>query len=203
MAKTHTYGAKGEEELDDVFKKALGIGVNATIRELMKDVKNMGYNDVYDTRILVNHITLRELTQKLQKIQNRREELEEELKSLDLSEKELEEAIKRIDTENKEYQENKKENRNIKLNTLCNKILIAYSKEKASFDSIKIQSIIDDSETEEPINIVIGYLENTLKSLDTKNTICLHETKFDKGYKVKISANDVDKILDMLSDLRY
>ena len=198
-----TYGAKGERYLDDVFKDAIGIGVNQAFRYMMNDVKNMEYGDVYDTHILVNHISLRELTQKLDEVRNKREDLKKELTLLDESEKELEYAISNIQRETKEYEENKKKDRNMKLNDVSNKVLIEFAKNKESFDSMDILRIVDDSEVGENMNIVVGYLKNTLKSLDIENTICLHEKRFDDGYRIKLERDDVDKLVGMLDDLRF
>lgn len=198
-----TYGAKGERYLDDVFKDAIGIGVNQAFRYMMNDVKNMEYGDVYDTHILVNHISLRELTQKLDEVRNKREDLKKELTLLDESEKELEYAISNIQRETKEYEENKKKDRNMKLNDIANKVLIEYDKNRKSFDSMDILRIVDDSEVKENMNIVVGYLKNTLKSLDIEKTICLHENRFDDGYRIKLGRYDVDKLIGMLRDLRF
>ena len=198
-----TYGAKGERYLDDVFKDAIGIGVNQAFRYMMNDVKNMEYGDVYDTHILVNHISLRELTQKLDEVRNKREDLKKELTLLDESEKELEYAISNIQRETKEYEENKKKDRNMKLNDVSNKVLIEFAKNKESFDSMDILRIVDDSEVGENMNIVVGYLKNTLKSLDIENTICLHEKRFDDGYRIKLERDDVNKLVGMLDDLRF
>ena len=197
-----TYGAKGERYLDDVFKDAIGIGVNQAFRYMMNDVKNMEYGDVYDT-ILVNHISLRELTQKLDEVRNKREDLKKELTLLDESEKELEYAISNIQRETKEYEENKKKDRNMKLNDVSNKVLIEFAKNKESFDSMDILRIVDDSEVGENMNIVVGYLKNTLKSLDIENTVCLHEKRFDDGYRIKLERDDVNKLVGMLDDLRF
>ena len=198
-----TYGAKGERYLDDVFKDAIGIGVNQAFRYMMNDVKNMEYGDVYDTHILVNHISLRELTQKLDEVRNKREDLKKELTLLDESEKELEYAISNIQRETKEYEENKKKDRNMKLNDVSNKVLIEFAKNKESFDSMDILRIVDDSEVGENMNIVVGYLKNTLKSLDIENTVCLHEKRFDDGYRIKLERDDVNKLVGMLDDLRF
>lgn len=198
-----TYGAKGERYLDDVFKDAIGIGVNQAFRYMMNDVKNMEYGDVYDTHILVNHISLRELTQKLDEVRNKREDLKKELTLLDESEKELEYAISNIQRETKEYEENKKKDRNMKLNDVSNKVLIEFAKNRESFDSMDILRIVDDSEVGENMNIVVGYLKNTLKSLDIENTVCLHEKRFDDGYRIKLERDDVNKLVGMLDDLRF
>lgn len=198
-----TYGAKGERYLDDVFKDAIGIGVNQAFRYMMNDVKNMEYGDVYDTHILVNHISLRELTQKLDELRNKREYLKKELTLLDESEKELEDAISNIQRETKEYEENKKKDRNMKLNDVSNKVLIEFAKNRESFDSMDILRIVDDSEVEENINIVVGYLKNTLKTLDKNDTVCLHENRFDDGYRIKLERDDVNKLVAMLDDLRF
>lgn len=198
-----TYGAKGERYLDDVFKDAIGIGVNQALKYMMNDVKNMEYGDVYDTHILVNHISLRELTHKLDELRNKREDLKKELTLLDESEKELEDAISNIQRETKEYEENKKKDRNMKLNDVSNKVLIEFAKNRESFDSMDILRIVDDSEVGENMNIVVGYLKNTLKSLDIKNTVCLHEKRFDDGYRIKLERDDVNKLVGMLDDLRF
>ena len=201
--KDKTYGARGEKSLEGIFKDAIGVGVNQAIKYMMDDVKNMEYGNVYDTHILVNNIALRELTYELEKIQNRREELEEELTLLDESEKELKDAVDKIKKETLEHQEHKKNDRNLKLNDICNKILIEYDKNKGSFNSMDIMRIIDESEVEESYNIVVGYIQNSLKSLDTENTICLHESMLDDGYRIKVEKKDVDVLLSMLDDLRY
>jgi len=201
--KTKTYGAKGEKYLDSWFKEVIGVGVNQAIRYMMDDVKNMKYGNVYDAHILVNNIGLKLLTHKLEEIQNRREDLKNELTLLDSSEKELKDAIEYIVRENEVYQDNEKKDRNNKLNNVCNKILIAYVKDKENFDSPDIMSIVDESEVEESMNIVVGYFQNTLKSLKIEDTICLHENEFDDGYKIKLERDDVDKLLDMLDDLRF
>ena len=198
-----TYGAKGEVYLDDVFKEAIGIGVNQALIHMMNDVKNMEYGDVYDTHILVNRISLRELTKKLDEVKNKKENLKKELTLLDESKKELEYAIINIQREIKEYKENKKKDRNMKLNDISNKMLIEYTKNKESFNSMNLMRIVDDSEVEENINIVVGYLKNTLNSLDIKNTICLHENRFDDGYRVKLERKDVNKLVDILDELRF
>ncbi|MBE6513381.1 MAG: hypothetical protein E7Z75_09645 [Methanobrevibacter olleyae] len=198
-----TYGVKGERYLDDVFKDAIGVGVNKAFKYMMDDVKNMEYGTVYDTHILVNHINLRELTQKLDEVRNRRENLKNELTILDESEKELEDAISNIQKENREYEENKKKGRNMKLNDIANKVLIEYDKNRKSFDSMDILRIVDDSEVGENMNIVVGYLRNTLKSLNNANTVCLHENRFDDGYRIKLERDDVNKLVGMLDDLRF
>lgn len=198
-----TYGAKGEKYLEDIFKDAIGIGVNEAIRRMMDDVRNTKYGNIYDTHILVNNIQIKELTHELQKIQNRKKELNEELTLLDSSEKELEDAIERINIDNLEYQESKKKDRNTKLNDICNKVLIEYTQNRDSFDSMDIMRIVHDSEVEENMNIVVGYIQNTLKSLDIDDIVNLHENRFDEGYRIKLEKLDVDKLVDMLDDLKY
>lgn len=201
--KKKTYGAKGEINLNDIFKDAIGMGVNVAIKHMMDDVKNMEYGDVYDTHILVNNINLQRLTQELEKNQNRREEIKKELTLLDSSDIELKEAIEKIKRETKEYQDSRKYDRNNKLNHVCNKILIEYNKNKGKFDALMIQNIIDESEINENVNVVVGYIQNSLRRLNLDETIKLHENKFDDGYRIKMNNNDVEKIIDLLDELKY
>ena len=201
--KDKTYGAKGEKSLNNLFLEAIGIGVNVAIKHMMEDVRNMKYGDVYDTHILVNNINLQKLTFELEKNQKRREEIKEELTLLDASDELLKDAIEDIKNETKEYEESKKTDRNNKLNDICNKILIAYVEDESSFDSITVMSIIDESEVSENINVVVGYVQNTLNSIDTDNTIVIHENNSDEGCRIKLKRNDVDKISEILEELKY
>lgn len=203
MVKNKVYQARGEKELNNTFKRAIGKGVNEAIKCMMDDVRNMDYNDVYDTFILISNINIMELNEELERIQHRKEEIKKELNLLNSNEKKILQAISDTKSKLNEYQDNKKKDRNVRLNNICNKILIEYSKNKESFDSVNILSIVDDSNIEESINIVVGYLQNSLNNINIEDTIVLHENEFDKGYKIKLDEDDINKIIHILDELRY
>lgn len=214
MGKKKTYGAKGEKYLDDLFKDAIGIGVNVAIKHMMKDVEDMkGNTHVYDVSILVNNVQIQRLTSKLteidedrKEIYNKIENLKNDLKELDTFEKDIRDELFYLEEMNKKYTENKKETNRILLNQMCNNVLLKYKEcnEKGEkFDALNIQSVIDDSNIELNVNVVVGYLRNGLDALDTSKTINLHDEKGGGDVRLKISRMEVEKIMLMLDDLRY
>lgn len=200
--KNKVYQARGEPELDDMLQKYVGIGVNEAIRYFLEDIKNLGYGDVYDTKIIIQKSRIQILTHELNRVETQKELLIEELNSTDESIVNLKNEIKKIEDDLKKHQDNQKESRNKKLNEICNDILVEYEEDKENFNSINIHEIIEKYEIHEDINSVIGYIQNTFKAMDIKQSL-IHKEKFDKGYIMRINDKEIEKIIEMLDDLKY
>lgn len=197
-----TYGAKGDINLDHTFYKAIGVGVNQAIRELMKEVQNLQGTEAYDVNILVNHIQQKKLTNEIEDITSEIESTVNKLNSLKKYKQELINELNKKKDEEKDIEKDKKEFRNNRINKVFNKILYEYYKNKESFNSVLVQSIIDDADIDLNINIIVDWLLNLLKSVPTEYAIRIHPYSNDEGVKVKLTPEDIKKIHNIFIELK-
>lgn len=197
-----TYGAKGDINLDHTFYKAIGIGVNQAIRELMKEVQNLQGTEAYDVNILVNHIQQKKLTNEIENITSEMESTLKKFNNLNQYKKELMNELNKKKEEEEHIEKDKKEYRNNLINKIFNKIIYEYYKNKESFDSLLVQSIIDDANIDLKVNIIIDWLLQLLKSIPTEDNIKIHPYSNDKGVIVKLTPEDIEKIHKILIELK-
>lgn len=170
--KTKVYGARGEIELEDIFKKYIGKGVNEAIRTMINDVRELNPEDhIFDIDVFIKRIEIKRLTEEREFISAEIEAKQKERKLIDERIKELEKYNEVISEEISKYtailSENIREKQEIKesiFKRVFNEVLFDFY-EDGDFNAIKLSEIIESrNENNFPVNEIIDYIDKTYRA---------------------------------------
>lgn len=170
--KTKVYGARGEIELEDIFKKYIGKGVNEAIRTMINDVRELNPEDhIFDIDVFIKRIEIKRLTEEREFISAEIEAKQKERKLIDERIKELEKSNKVISEEISKYtailSEHIREKQEIKesiFKRVFNEVLFDFYEDE-DFNAIKLSEIIESrNENNFPVNEIIDYIDKTYRA---------------------------------------